>query len=131
MLTLCTLWQMINPLVNPSIISLAKRHNLPDLKLFGFYFELILDIYSLNAKLSSIQKGLQMKSISQMSRLERSCSASKSRHFQIESTQPLWGFLADVASFLLSFVDGKDIGEQDRGEVSLSRKQYEALSKYL
>lgn len=82
------------------------------MKLFGLYFELALDVYDFNAKLGSISKKLQSKSISQMSRLERSYSASKSGHFKFESTRPLWEFLEDVAHFVLSFVDGKDCGAQ-------------------
>lgn len=108
----------INPLINPHIISLATRHNLPDLKLLGLRFELILDIYKLISKLSVSSKGAQSKSMLQMSRLERSYSASKSHGFRIESTQPLWKFLQDVAQFVLSFVDGDHSGELNGKDVS-------------
>ena len=100
--------QTIHPCNNPVLLS-RKACSAGSSILYEYCqaFELLADIYRFGQRLDSISEGIQSKSTSQMSRLERSLVSINSRKWKNDSTQPLASFLQSMGLFLRDLVGGR------------------------
>jgi hypothetical protein len=93
-----------------------------NLRWLGNCFELLIEIYRFGQALSNAAEQAKSKLPAQMSRLERSIASANVRSFMSDSTQPLAGFMQDVALSLRQIVDGDDSSNASVNQVSQSRQ---------
>lgn len=100
----------MNPLLNPTMISLANHENLPDLEVFGLYFELLVDVYKFIERLSSISREINSNPASKILQFQSSHPAMKLGDFEAKSTLPINRFLNETAHFTLRILDSNEYG---------------------
>ena len=89
----------------------ANEANLSNLRCLGYNFELLLEIYRYGALLALMAENAKSKSLSHMSRLERSLVSTEVRRSQNVTTQPLAVFLQDMGIEMRRVVDAKEFGQ--------------------
>lgn len=92
------------------MISLANRDNLPDLKILGLYYELLVDVYKFIERLPSVSREIESNPSSKKLQFKSSHPAIRLGDFEVKPTLPIKRFLDEVAHFALRILDCNEYG---------------------